>query len=201
MDFNLITRKHVSGRFFFSNIEPMLYDVPLPDSKSVYDLLKKYKLELFGYPGGIPASGHGKPTEQQWDFPNVWAPHQHILVNFLISIDERDMALHVSRSFFRSVNEGYKKDGDFYEKYNCKTPGFTGKGGEYEPQTGFGWTNGTALSFIYEFGDDLVYGPDHTESYKRILEILEERTGRDRLNEQKGSKNMPVSLMEVIPAK
>ena len=35
-----------------------------------------------------------------------------------------------------------------YEKYDAERPGERGEGGEYEPQDGFGWTNGVALEFI-----------------------------------------------------
>ncbi|KCZ75523.1 hypothetical protein H311_03498, partial [Anncaliia algerae PRA109] len=172
MDYDFVRNKYVNHRFYFSNVFPLIYGINPPNDISPYEVLKKYHMELFGYPGGIPASGDGPETHQQWDFPNAWAPHQHLFVDYLLSIGERKMALHVAKSFMRSVIEGYKHDKDFYEKYNVKTPGFTGAGGEYAPQTGFGWTNGTALSFINEFGDELIGGKEHTESYKRILKKL-----------------------------
>ena len=42
-----------------------------------------------------------------------------------------------------------------HEKYNCEAFGRPGSGGEYEPQVGFGWTNGTALSLLQTFGNVL----------------------------------------------
>lgn len=38
------------------------------------------------------------------------------------------------------------------EKYDALTPGSSGGGGEYETQTGFGWTNGVALHFLKHYG-------------------------------------------------
>lgn len=38
------------------------------------------------------------------------------------------------------------------EKYNAITPGVSGGGGEYDVQTGFGWTNGVMLHFLQTYG-------------------------------------------------
>ena len=47
------------------------------------------------------------------------------------------------------------------EKYNALEPGTTGGGGEYVPQTGFGWTNGVLFSILDDIGDkyDAVCSP------------------------------------------
>jgi alpha,alpha-trehalase len=39
-------------------------------------------------------------------------------------------------------------EGNMFEKYDAFNPGEYGGGGEYEPQSGFGWTNGVALELI-----------------------------------------------------
>lgn len=178
MDLNLDTNKHVSGRFYFSNIEPMVYGVPVPEGWSAYDLLHKYHMELFGYPGGVPASGGNDATGHQWDFPNVWAPHQQMLVEFLMELGEREMALHAGRAFFKSVTEGYVRYKAFCEKYNCVFPGITGNGGEYKSQVGFGWTNGVSLKFIQDFGDEIEWSDiSHEKSYQKIKTLLDRRVG------------------------
>jgi alpha,alpha-trehalase len=41
-----------------------------------------------------------------------------------------------------------------HEKYNAFVPGERGSGGEYLPETGFGWTNGVALDFLDRFCHD-----------------------------------------------
>ncbi|KAF7684175.1 Trehalase [Astathelohania contejeani] len=196
MDFNLITREHVSRRFYFSNLTPMIYGIRPEGNTSIYSILSKYSKEIFGYPGGIPASGEGVDTGQQWDFPNVWAPHQHMLAEFLVSIGENEMALHIARAFFNSALAGFESGNAFFEKYNCLVLGQTGAGGEYKPQTGFGWTNGTLLSFILQFGDKLAEGPSHKESYERILHHLALKTVSSEpiMNPTKSTNDLDESL-------
>ncbi|TBU02366.1 trehalase [Hamiltosporidium magnivora] len=169
-DYNLKSKSFVNSRFYFSNVMPLVYGIE-PVNGSNYDILKKYSKEIFGYKGGIPASGYGKGG-QQWDFPNVWAPHQHMMVELLINMKEDAMAFHVAKSFFNSVYVGYKNDKAFFEKYNCLKVGFTGAGGEYAPQTGFGWTNGAMLSFILQYGDKIIEDYDHEKGYNDILVYL-----------------------------
>ena len=40
-----------------------------------------------------------------------------------------------------------------FEKYNVSSEGNTGRGGEYKPQVGFGWTNGVILDLLVRFPD------------------------------------------------
>jgi alpha,alpha-trehalase len=69
---------------------------------------------------------------------------------------DRDLALKISKNFFNSVYLGWKKTGLIYEKYNVLKPGSRGDGGEYYPQSGFGFTNGVVLYFINLFKDDIM---------------------------------------------
>ena len=41
------------------------------------------------------------------------------------------------------------------DQYNVDLIGAPGGGGEYDVQLGFGWTNGVALRFLNDFGDQL----------------------------------------------
>ena len=41
-------------------------------------------------------------------------------------------------------------------QYNAKRHGVAGGGGEYEVQTGFGWSNGVVIEFMDIFGDELL---------------------------------------------
>ena len=46
-----------------------------------------------------------------------------------------------------------------HEKYDATRPGERGGGGEYNPQVGFGWTNGVVLWLLDTFaGTPLVEG-------------------------------------------
>lgn len=168
----------VNGKFYFSNITPMIYDVKVPEEgKTDYDILKKYSKELFGYIGGIPVSSDvGEISGQQWDYPNVWAPHQHMMVEYLLRIKEPEMAYHVAKSFYNSVEKGFEENKMFFEKYDCNRLGFTGGGGEYTPQAGFGWTNGAVLSFILKFKDQLGEDYDSSDGYCKILKVMENKS-------------------------
>jgi len=41
------------------------------------------------------------------------------------------------------------------EKYDARTPGASGGGGEYKPQRGFGWTNGVMFLLLEALGPDV----------------------------------------------
>lgn len=170
-DFDPENNRFVSNRFYFSNLFPLIMGIE-PPTGNIYHVLQTCQRELFSYIGGVPVSGPGRETKQQWDFPNVWAPHQFLIVQFLDSIGERKMALHIARSFYKSIIVGFQHKGFFYEKYNAEHLGFTGEGGEYAAQTGFGWTNGTALSFISNFKDQLAVPYDHHKEFRSIVELL-----------------------------
>lgn len=172
-DYDFINGEFNDKNFYFSNIMPMLMGINLSEM-TVKNILNKYKKELFGYIGGVPASGKpDKPSQQQWDFPNVWAPNQSMLVDFLADRGLIELAIHSSRSFYENVKIGFKNYGVFFEKYNCESIGNTGKGGEYLPQEGFGWTNGVTIDFIHRFGKYFTEKFDHPESYKLVCKILD----------------------------
>ncbi|KAL6642811.1 hypothetical protein ACP70R_020992 [Stipagrostis hirtigluma subsp. patula] len=94
-------------------------------------------------------------TGQQWDFPNGWAPLQHLIVEGLLnsaSEEARKLAEDIATRWVRTNYAAYKATGAMHEKYDVEACGKSGGGGEYKPQTGFGWSNGVILSFLEEFG-------------------------------------------------
>jgi alpha,alpha-trehalase len=176
-DYNHVKKQHTSAGFYFSNLMPMCYGME-PESHTgitTYHILQKFFRELFEHPGGIPASGEvNEEYKHQWDFPNVWPPHSHMLVVHLLSIGEREMGLHIARRYFRNILRSIEDRSLIFEKYDCRHVGVPGGKGEYEPQEGFGWTNGVAASFIAMYGD-LLMG-EEPDACSRIHKILEERT-------------------------
>ena len=58
----------------------------------------------------------------------------------------------VAAAWLRSNYRGWARDGVMREKYDATRPGESGGGGEYEPQVGFGWTNGVALWLLRRYG-------------------------------------------------
>jgi alpha,alpha-trehalase len=84
-------------------------------------------------------------TGQQWDAPNGWAPSQWTVYEALSRYGHRQVAREGARRWIDTVNRVYEDSGRLLEKYDVISPGLAGKGGEYDVQDGFGWTNGIFL--------------------------------------------------------
>ena len=108
--------------------------------------------------GVLTSSVH---SGEQWDFPNAWAPVQSFIIEGLerAAADAGGeptaaaLAKELARRWLRTGLDAYKEGGmGNYEKYDAVNGG-SGGGGEYMPQTGFGWTNGVAvrLAARYDF--------------------------------------------------
>ncbi|KAD5316827.1 hypothetical protein E3N88_16773 [Mikania micrantha] len=94
-------------------------------------------------------------SSEQWDFPNGWAPIQHMIVEGLVrsgSKEARSLAKDLAIRWIRANYAAYKSSKAMHEKYDVCKCGEFGGGGEYVPQTGFGWSNGVVLTFLEEFG-------------------------------------------------
>ncbi|RZC35606.1 trehalase [Asbolus verrucosus] len=146
-----IQRKH----FYPSNFAPLwtgTYDpkdtVKLGTNATSY--LHKY--EIMKYVGGIPTSM--VETGEQWDLPNAWAPLQAIIIFGLEKTEvpeAQELAKKLSDRWLQSLIKVTEDTHEFFEKYNAQLHGMYGGGGEYEVQTGFGWTNGVLLELIDHF--------------------------------------------------
>ncbi|TBU07237.1 trehalase [Hamiltosporidium magnivora] len=182
-DYNFKKNTFTQDVFYFSNLFPLFFDIK-PVDGNVYNILSKY-CEILFYYKGIPASGYFKENTsgekvysgQQWDFPNIWAPHQQLMVEFLCKINEKSsLALKIARDFYQHVKSLCGEEGIFYEKYSCL--GDKAGGGEYENQFGFGWTNGVLLEFIEKFGDDLTLKEIDYNTICKIVESKKEKPER-----------------------
>uniref|UniRef100_A0A6N2JX87 Trehalase n=1 Tax=Salix viminalis TaxID=40686 RepID=A0A6N2JX87_SALVM len=90
-------------------------------------------------------------TTMNRDFPNGWAPLQHMIVEGLLRSgvkEARSLAEDIAVRWIKTNYIGYKKTGAMHEKYDVQKCGAFGGGGEYIPQTGFGWSNGVVLTFL-----------------------------------------------------
>lgn len=125
--------------------------------------------------GGIQTSTALPFSKQQWDAPNVWAPLVGMIVEGLekvpFSVAERPgkvttgttgtfitgprLAFEVARLYLESARAAHEGSGWMYEKYSATEFGQGGGGGEYEPQVGFGWSNGVALHLLQRYGASL----------------------------------------------
>mmetsp|Transcript_61311 Transcript_61311/g.109208 ORF Transcript_61311/g.109208 Transcript_61311/m.109208 type:complete len:576 (+) Transcript_61311:68-1795(+) len=105
--------------------------------------------------GLIQAGGVSTTTMcsgQQWDAPNAWAPIELMLIEGLDSLghfpEAKDLANEIASAWLHSNIEAWMSAGVMFEKYDAGRPGWSGAGGEYHPQIGFGWSNGVALVLL-----------------------------------------------------
>jgi len=160
----------LSTEFYPSNLVPIWAGVYLAmTSAQVEGMLKSVTAQgIFSYEGGVPTSFI--PTGQQWDFPNGWAPLQHLIISGLNEIastpimDPRlrqfceDTAFQLASHWLTSNYCGWNATGMMFEKYNVTMMGNPGGGGEYTVQDGFGWTNGVALHLLQLYGNKFTLG-------------------------------------------
>ena len=153
-DFDLELMKKRES-FFISNLLPLL-DNNLQNEHAT-EIIGKHHNLLFDHLAGIPVS---TPTnslsEQQWDYPNAWAPYEYFLVTWLDANNRTSEAIQVSQRWLNSTFCGFTKTaGYLFEKYNAEQLGQPGVGGEYTVQEGFGWTNGVIFVMVRMFLKDL----------------------------------------------
>ena len=88
-------------------------------------------------------------SEQQWDSPNGWAPLQWFAVKGLLDYGHTKLAKRIMQNWLRCVENYFTTHHTMLEKYNVCELSATAKGGEYEVQFGFGWTNGVSRQFYH----------------------------------------------------
>ncbi|EEF43408.1 alpha,alpha-trehalase, putative [Ricinus communis] len=138
---------------FASNFSPLWIELFNSDTALVDNVMRSLQSSGLVCAAGIATSLTN--SGQQWDFPNGWAPLQHMIVEGLAksgSQEAKSLAEDIAVRWVRTNYVGYKKTGAMHEKYNVEKCGESGGGGEYVPQTGFGWSNGVILAFLEEFG-------------------------------------------------
>ncbi|KAL3499182.1 hypothetical protein ACH5RR_038275 [Cinchona calisaya] len=146
---------------FASNFFPLWITLFHSDVTMMEKVIQSFQTSGLLRPSGIATSLTN--TGQQWDFPNGWAPLQHLIVEGLAmygSEEANSLAKDIAIRWIRTNYVAYQKTGAMHEKYDVEKCGEYGDGGEYKPQTGFGWSNGVVLAFLEEFGwsEDLKVG-------------------------------------------
>jgi alpha,alpha-trehalase len=109
------------------------------------DATAEYISRHYLAPGGLRTTLVS--TGEQWDMPNGWAPLQWIAVTGLRRYGHDALASEIARRWVATVDQTYRRSGLLYEKYDVEAC-MSGAGGEYAPQTGFGWTNGVTADFL-----------------------------------------------------
>ncbi|KAM2938618.1 hypothetical protein FF1_038390 [Malus domestica] len=138
---------------YASNFVPLWLEPFYSDASVAEKVTKSLRSSGLICPAGIATSLTN--STQQWDFPNGWAPLQHMIVEGLLNSgleEAKSMAEDIAARWIRTNYVAFQKTHTMHEKYDVRECGATGGGGEYIPQTGFGWSNGVALAFLEEFG-------------------------------------------------
>ncbi|KAI6212260.1 Trehalase [Aphelenchoides fujianensis] len=120
------------------------------DAKRVVDYLDS--VGALQAPGGLPTSMKNTVDPQQWDAPNGWAPTNWIAVKGLAAYGQMDVARSIATKWIqRNFVLFQSSGGKMFEKYNVMDTCLNSKGGagEYECQTGFGWSNATVMDMLH----------------------------------------------------
>ncbi|XP_050540083.1 trehalase-like isoform X2 [Daktulosphaira vitifoliae] len=159
-DWDIINNKNRES-FYISNVVPLWtgsYSMPKKAvASSVLGYLKDqhiiepdYSIKYNGTPTSLYSSS------QQWDFPNAWPPLQAFIIQGLDRTQQKlaqQVAADLADVWLRSNYKGFSEKSMMFEKYDVLASGETGAGGEYTPQTGFGWSNGIVFEFLDRWGD------------------------------------------------
>ncbi|XP_026457753.1 probable trehalase isoform X2 [Papaver somniferum] len=120
---------------FASNFVPIWIELFNSDDSTVKKVVKGFQSSGLLCAAGIATTlSH---SSEQWDFPNGWAPLQHVIVEGLARsslIEARSMAEDIAIRWIRTNYETYKETGTMHEKYDVEACGKFGGGGEYVPQ-------------------------------------------------------------------
>jgi len=142
-----INEKKLSSQKTIAGIMPFFFNIP-PENyiTKAATLLKKDFLQ----DGGVVTTLIN--TEQQWDWPNGWAPLQWIAIKGLDNYGEKELASELAHRWAHLNIKVYRNTGKLMEKYNVIDTHLTAGGGEYPSQDGFGWTNGVLLKILKTYG-------------------------------------------------
>lgn len=140
MDYDFVAGKQTDN-FSLAGVYPLF--VGISDDEQAGHVAGKIKKDFLKAGGVVTTLYH---TNQQWDFPNGWAPLQWITYSAMRNYNQTDIALEIKDRWTGMVNKVYNNTGKLLEKYDVVNVSDTG-GGEYPNQDGFGWTNGVYRAF------------------------------------------------------
>uniref|UniRef100_A0A0N5A169 Trehalase n=1 Tax=Parastrongyloides trichosuri TaxID=131310 RepID=A0A0N5A169_PARTI len=175
-DYDLEKKAHIR-EYYISNTIPLYarcYDDP--DNKlppRVYNYLEESG--VLKYKKGLPTSLR-MSSNQQWDKENAWPPMMHMLIEGFRNSGNNELMKVAEDMATEWINHAYKSytlTDAMFEKYNISnfSDDGAGGGGEYEVQTGFGWTNGVILDLLDKYGH-VVKSRDRSWYFKLLNYVL-----------------------------
>ncbi len=130
-----------------AGVFPLFMNLATPEQAArVHELLTSDFLQAGGWVTTL------RPTGQQWDWPNGWAPLQWIVYQGLSNYGYTQTAREGGAKWLAHNDKVFKATGKMMEKYNVVEAAITTGGGKYPNQDGFGWTNGVYLALRKEHG-------------------------------------------------
>lgn len=159
-------RKNAINKYMWNEKKGFYFDYSLSDDKqtkcyslaSIYPLffeiadmyqaqkIEKIIREEFLFNGGLVTTLN--KTDQQWDYPNGWAPLQWLAVRGLEKYGFNQTANEIKKRWLALCLTKYEHFGKLYEKYDVVNTQDDATAGEYGIQEGFGWTNGVYLDLL-----------------------------------------------------
>uniref|UniRef100_A0A8C5RII8 Trehalase n=1 Tax=Laticauda laticaudata TaxID=8630 RepID=A0A8C5RII8_LATLA len=154
LDYHFLHQRH-NPAFYPCNLSPLWAecDVDLPRAEKMLRYLEESS--ALSYANGLPTSL--TQTGEQWDFPDAWAPLQHMVITGLVkpsSAQARELAFSLAQQWLQMNLAVYEKHGGMFEKYDVEGPTCPIPL-PFPLQEGFGWTNGVALQLLDLYGDQL----------------------------------------------
>jgi alpha,alpha-trehalase len=141
-DYNISEQK-LSSQKTIAGITPFFFNIPPHDH--IEKAVKFFEENFFKDGGAVTTLIN---TEQQWDWPNGWAPLQWITIKALDNYGEKGLAQELAHRWAMLNIKVYRNTGKLMEKYNVIDTNLIAGGGEYPSQDGFGWTNGVLLKIL-----------------------------------------------------
>jgi alpha,alpha-trehalase len=140
-DYNWQTRQ-VSPELTIAMVTPLFLGVARPaEAQQVLKVVN----DRFLAPGGVRTTLRN--SEHQWDGKNGWAPNQWQAYVAAVRYQHVGLAENIRKNWLRANDVIFAATGELKEKYNVENLITPAGGGEYEPQFGFGWSNGTRKAF------------------------------------------------------
>uniref|UniRef100_A0A915PSU2 Trehalase n=1 Tax=Setaria digitata TaxID=48799 RepID=A0A915PSU2_9BILA len=178
-DYDLEKKLH-SNTYYISNALP-LYAKCYDDDDEViprraYEYLKREG--VLNFTKGLPTS-LAMESEQQWDKENAWPPMVHMVIEGFRTTGDPVLMKAAEAMATQWLSVTYKsfiRTHSMFEKYNVSAVSeecSAGSGGEYEVQTGFGWTNGVILDLLDKYGQKMTSAaPIRTHWFSFFFVIL-----------------------------